>query len=323
MLVALSVDMEGASQLRSVCETFGCMPEYWETGKPRLGADVAAACEGLLAGGASEVAILDNHGGNTINVAADSLPTGARREAWHVYDLPEHGVDAMFQVGYHARGGVDGFLSHTYMPGLRLRAAGELISESHCRAWAAEVPLLGIIGNDLHLATLGSLEETPYLVVQTSAGRAAMEPTSADMQEGLDAISSFAEECIRRRASASFVRAPAGVNFEASLPNGRDVVEAMVGAGWTRTGEVEFAVELESWRDSREPLAAAMNAALAPFLPYWLGGFAGPDEAAAADPRRVALLRTIFDAWAAESQPQWYTEAADPFPTGVAEQLGG
>ena len=43
MLIALSVDMEGASQLRSVCETFGCMPEYWETGKPRLEADVAVA----------------------------------------------------------------------------------------------------------------------------------------------------------------------------------------------------------------------------------------------------------------------------------------
>jgi hypothetical protein len=85
----------------------------------------------------------------------------------------------MFQVGYHARGGVEGFLSHTYVPGLRLRVAGELISESHCRAWAAEVPLLGIIGNDLHLATLGSFEETPYLVVQTSAGRATTFTTSA------------------------------------------------------------------------------------------------------------------------------------------------
>ena len=64
-----------------------------------------------------------------------------------------------------------------------------------------------------------------------------------------------------------------------------------------------------------------MNAALAPFLPYWLGGFAGPDEAAAADRDRVAQLRMIFDAWAAESQPQWYTEAADPLPAGVAERL--
>ena len=89
MLVAVSVDMEGVSQLRNVRETFGCMPEYWQTGKPRLEADVAAACEGLLAGGASELAVLDNHGGNTVNVSAESLPPGARLENWHVYELRE------------------------------------------------------------------------------------------------------------------------------------------------------------------------------------------------------------------------------------------
>ena len=47
------------------------------------------------------------------------------------------------------------------------------------------------------------------------------------------------------------------------------------------------------------------------------------DEADAADQERVGHLVTIFDAWAAESHPQWYTEAADPFPAGVAERLGG
>ena len=144
MLVAVSVDMEGASQLRGVREIFGCMPEYWETGKPRLEADVAAVCEGLLGGGASELVVLDNHGGNTVNVSPESLPPGARLETWNVYELREHGVDAMFQVGYHARGGLDGFLSHTYVPGLRLRAGGELISESHARVWAAEVPRSGL-----------------------------------------------------------------------------------------------------------------------------------------------------------------------------------
>lgn len=149
-----------------VREIFGCMPEYWETGKPRLEADVRATCEGLVAGGASELVVLDNHGGNTVNVAATPLPAGARLETWNVYELPEHGVDAMFQVGYHPRGGVDGFLSH--VPGLRLRVDGELMSESHGRAWAAEVPLLGIVGNDLHQRMLGSLEGTPYLVVQES-----------------------------------------------------------------------------------------------------------------------------------------------------------
>ena len=322
MIVAVSVDMEGASQLGNVREIFGYMPEYWETGKPRLEADVAAACEGLLAGGASQLVVLDNHGGNTVNVSPESLPSGARLETWNVYELSDHGVEAMFQVGYHARGGVDGFLSHTYVPGLRLRVDGELISESHGRAWAAEVPLLGIVGNDLHQQTLGSLAGTAYLVVQESVGRAAMRPVFRDPEQGLDAIRAFAETCLRESGSAAAIEAPAGVTFEASMPNGRDVVDDMTGAGWTRLGDVDFAVDLETWRDSREPLAAAMNAALAPFMPYWLSGFASADEADAADQERVQQLVTIFDAWAAESQPQWHTQPADPVPAGVAEQLG-
>ena len=317
-LVAVSVDMEGASQLGSVREIFGCMAPYWETGKPRLEADVAAACEGLLAGGATELVVLDNHGGNTVNVSPEALPTGARLETWNVYDLREHGVDAMFQVGYHARGGVEGFLSHTYLPGLRLRAGGELISESHGRAWAAAVPLLGIVGNDLHRETLGSLAGTPYLVVQESLGRAAMRPVFGDPEEGLDAIRSFARDAVRDGGS---VPEPAGLTFEASLPNGGEVAEDLAAAGWMRAGEVEFAVELDSWRDSREPLAAAMSAAIAPFLPYWLSGFANAEEAAAADRKQVGRLELIFDAWAAQSQPEWYTEAADPFPPGVAGKL--
>jgi D-aminopeptidase len=220
MLVAVSVDMEGASQLRSVREIFGCMPEYWETGKPRLEADVAVACEGLLAGGASELVVLDNHGGNTVNVSPESLPPGARLETWNAYELRENGVDAMFQVGYHARGGVDGFLSHTYVPGLRLRVGAELISESHGTVWAAEVPVLGIVGNDLHQQTLGSLEGTPYLVVQESTGRDAMRPVFADPQDGLEAIRSFAQTSARASASARAIAAPTSVTFEASMPNG-------------------------------------------------------------------------------------------------------
>jgi hypothetical protein len=64
-----------------------------------------------------------------------------------------------------------------------------------------------------------------------------------------------------------------------------------------------------------------MNAALAPFLPYWLGGFDSAKHAAEADQQRVAQLRLIFDAWAEESQPEWWDERADPLPPGIAQAL--
>ena len=149
-----------------------------------------------------------------------------------------------------------------------------------------------------------------------------MRPVFTAPTDGFDAIRSFAQACVRDSGSAPAFDAPAGVTFEASLPNGRDVVDELAGAGWGRVGDVEFAVELATWPDSRGPLAAAMSAAVAPFVPYWQTGFASADGAEAANRELVASLVTIFDAWAAESHPQWYTEAADPFPAGVAEQLG-
>lgn len=321
MRIAVSVDMEGASQLRSVREIWGCLPEYWQTGKPRLEADVAAACEGLLAAGASEILVLDNHGGNTVNVSQEVLPDGARLETWRDFDLHEHQVDATFQVGYHPRGGVDGFLSHTMMPGLRLRANGELISESHCRAWASGVPLLGITGNDLHRETLGSLEGTPFLVTQISAGRAAMTPVWDNPADGYAAIRQFAERCLADAGSAPPVTPPSDFLFETSMPNGADAVDELCAAGWTRIGEVEFQAELATWAETRELIAAAMNAGIAPYLPYWIGGFASAEDAAAADRDKVEVIRMIFDAWADEAQPQWYTAPTDPLPPGIEEQL--
>jgi hypothetical protein len=140
-----------------------------------------------------------------------------------------------------------------------------------------------------------------------------MHPVFDDPEDGLKAIRSFAQACARDSGSTPAVAAPAAVTFEASMPNGRAVVEELAGAGWVRVGDVEFAVELDTWRDSRQPLAFAMNAALAPFMPYWLSGFANAEEATAADQQRVKKLVTIFDAWAADSHPEWYTQAADPF----------
>ena len=321
MRIAVSVDMEGVSQLKSVNELWGALPEYWETGKPATEADVHAACEGLLAGGATELVVLDNHGGNRVNVSAEALPAGARLETWRDFDLRDHAIDATFQVGYHARGGVDGFLSHSYVPGLRLRLDGERISESHGRTWASAVPLLGITGNDLHEATLGSLAGTPFLVTQTTISRSAMQPAWESPEDGYEAIRAFAELCVQNAARAPQPSPPADALFEASLPNGVEVVAQLEAAGWERQGEVEFAARLRTWDDARPLIAAAMDAAMAPFLPYWLGSFDSATDAAAADPERVAELRLIFEAWARESHPEWYTTSVDALPAGVRERL--
>lgn len=302
MLVVVSTDMEGVSQLRQAREIVAACPEYWLTGKPRYEEEVAAACEGLLTGGATEVVVLDNHAsGNPANIAADALPSGARLETWNLWDVPRHGVDAMLQVGYHARGGVDGFLSHSYAFDLRLRCGDEIISESHGRAWAARTRLIGIIGNDAHEQTLGSLSGTPFLVVQRSKGRAAAEPVAE-----LDAIQEFARTCAENAADVQPVDVPSETRLAASLPNGAEVEAAMRQGGWTRTGEVEYEVPLRTWDDAREPVGTAMLASFSDVLPVWSNDLTSPELADAYDPAKREQLVAAIDAWAETSGPEWF-----------------
>jgi D-aminopeptidase len=306
VLVVLSADMEGISQLRRAREILAACPEYWELGKPRFQEEVAAACEGLMAGGATEIVVLDNHGGgNPANISANALPAGARLETWNLWDVPQYGVDAMLQVGYHARGGVDGFLSHTYVPGLRLRCGDEPISESHGRAWAARTRLIGITGNDLHAETLGSLSGTPFLVVQRSAGHGAAEPIAS-----LDAVREFAQACVENAADVPPVAVPGNARLAASMPNGAEVEATMRDGGWARTGAVEYEVELRTWDDAREPVAAAMRSAFAPLVHAWSNGLTSAEQAEEHDPAAREWLGRAIDVWGETSEPEWFTEPA-------------
>lgn len=302
MRVVLSSDMEGISQLRRAREILAACPEYWHTGRPRYEAEVAAACEGLLAGGATEVIVLDNHAsGNPANLAADALPSGARLESWNLWDVPRHDVDAMLQVGYHARGGVDGFLSHTYAFELRLRCGDELISESHGRAWAARTRLIGIVGNDAHERTLGSLSGTPFLVVQRSNGHASSEPL-----EALDAVREFARTCAENASGVRPVDVPGETRLAATMPHAATVEAAMREGGWTRTADVEYEVPLRTWDDAREPIGAAMLAAFSPILSAWSNELTSAERAQAYDSAKRERLVAALDAWAADSGPEWF-----------------
>jgi D-amino peptidase len=302
--------MEGISQLRHPYEIFACRPEYWDTGRARMQRDTDAAVAGLLEGGAGEVIILDNHAsGNPVNVTTDHLPDSVRLETWNVFELPEHGIDAMLQVGYHARGGGTGFVSHTYGPGLRLRVDDELISESHGRAWASQAPLIGIVGNDSHRDTLGSLAETPYLVVQRTVRNDLAEPVF-DADEGDDAIRAFARDAVRTTRALPAPSIPRDVAFAASLTNGHEQQQALEAAGWKRTGDVEYEARLANWSDARELIPAAMAAALVPLMPFWVGA-TSREQATALDPARVERISEIADQWTGRIHPDWYIAPDD------------
>jgi D-amino peptidase len=302
MRVALSIDMEGVSQITDVREICAAFEEYWDSGRGKLHADVVAAAEGLLAGGADEVVLLDNHAsGNPVNLDGLPLPEGARLVSWHPVELRERDVDAQLQVGYHARGGINGFLSHTYCPGMRLRVGDELISESHGRAWGAGVPLAGIIGSDRHATSLGSLGDTPFLVVQETLSRARAQPLF-EPEHGYAEIRAFARDALRDLPQPP---EPPGTLLEASLENGRAVVSMMEEAGWRRTSDLEFEIELADWSQSRGPLNVAMGAAFVEFGRAWSNELTSKEAIASHDPEMAELRRGLLD-WADATEPDWY-----------------
>jgi D-aminopeptidase len=307
MRIVLSGDMEGISQVVDAREVSAAFPEYWLTGRDRYNDDVRAAARGLVAGGATEVLVLDNHAsGNPENLVQDGLPEGARIESLNVFDIPGREIDGMFQVGYHARAGIHGFLSHTYSPYLKLRVNDELIGESHGRIWAAQIPLLGIVGTDAHGASLGSLAEAPFLVVQKSASRQKTTPSHADPDEAAAAIEEFARACMRSRASAPRPSAPARPEFHAHLACAEEDRQVMIRVGWSpRDNDDAFSIQLESWADARAPLYAAMDAANGPMnrlqTRHDLTSAGSVDGAAQA----LAPTRDHFLTWAAAADPEW------------------
>lgn len=312
MRVVIVFDMEGTSHIGDYHEVCPIFPEYWDVGRRKLTADIAAAARGLLEGGASEVVVLNHHGAGAVewpNALPDELPDGVHLIDWDMLAMREH-VDAMFQVGAHARGGSPTFWSHTILPGLRLRVGDELLSESHEWAWTGDVPVLGIVGSAGLGAGLGSLSDVPFLAVQDSVDRTSARPILRSPDETANAIRSFASMAFRNGGQRS--RSPRGVVLDASLQNGDDAAEAMAAAGWRRTSRTEFRLEVDSWRSDGEPVDAALGAAAGAAWQPYVWTLEGMDPSSrqsglAFPPARLARTEAWLTAWTNDRTSEWIT----------------
>ncbi|MGI6209140.1 MAG: M55 family metallopeptidase [Anaerolineae bacterium] len=121
-----------------------------------LAAEVNAAVEGALQGGADEVVVWDGHAAQ-FNLPLDALHPDAvyvmGAPTPELFPLISEGADAAFLVGYHAMAGTPGaVLAHTWSTdGQRLRINGREMGEiGLCAAYAGwyGVPVLMVSGDD-------------------------------------------------------------------------------------------------------------------------------------------------------------------------------
>lgn len=124
MKVYLSADIEGTCGITAWCETERSTPYDYSYFKKQMTAEVKAACEGALAGGADELFVRDAHD-SARNLDPALLPQQARiMRGWTgdplsmMSGLDKGGFGAVLFTGYHAWASCPGNpLSHTMNTG--------------------------------------------------------------------------------------------------------------------------------------------------------------------------------------------------------------
>lgn len=163
-------DMEGLSGEGDPQLFFFGTPQY-PKGQELLVADINAVVDGLYAGGATEVHVVDGHGsGNPEpDVRRDLLDTRAQqvfrdRPFDTYFDLvAPNAYDAVAVVGMHAKTGSGGFASHTLTLGMEVIFNGKKVTETEIvgLSWGREnIPVIFASGDD-HLAR--DLQTMPWI----------------------------------------------------------------------------------------------------------------------------------------------------------------
>jgi D-amino peptidase len=224
--VLVIYDMEGLSGV----DRFGftnCLADStaYKLGREHLAADVNAVVDGVLAGGASDVRVLDQHGSGcdaTPDLPAEKLHPRAKHIDMRTGDPFSEPWDAVLLVGMHARGGSGGFLAHTGTFGGERIVNDRSVSEPELLALgfgARGVPIVFVSGDDrLRMELAERLPWLTYVTVKTtqSPDRAALRPVDEVRQE----LRVGAQLALQKRATAKALKlvAPFTAGFRATAP---------------------------------------------------------------------------------------------------------
>lgn len=206
MRIYISADMEGITGLVDADDVQPGGRDY-ERGRLMMAEDVNAAVRGAVAAGASDIVVNDAHGPmrNLLPETVDArarLLRGKPKQMGMLEGLTaEH--DAMVCVGYHARAGTLGVLSHSFMGHeiedmwLDGRPVGE-IGLAQATAAAFGVPMVVLTGDDTACAEISAWDDSVTAVaVKYAHGRFAAEVRPAE--EARRAI----EEAVTARLSVT------------------------------------------------------------------------------------------------------------------------
>jgi D-amino peptidase len=236
MKVFLSSDMEGTAGVVDWQQCVGDGPEA-AAGRALLLAEVNAAIEGAVAGGATEIVVNDSHS-TMRNLPADALAGGASyisgsHKPLYMMQGLDDSFDAVLFVSYHGSVGAPAGLSHTYNPRavMEARLGGVVTGEAGINALVAAhygVPVVLVTGDRCACEETAALIPAVHAaVVKEHVSRLAAHSLHPARARAL--IRQTAQRAIEGAASAS--PPPVGsAPLEISVRT-TDIAEA---AGWVR-----------------------------------------------------------------------------------------
>ncbi|MFI6070736.1 M55 family metallopeptidase [Actinoplanes sp. NPDC051343] len=195
MKVYVSTDMEGTAGIVDWAQCVGDGPEA-AAGRELLLAEVNAAIDGALAGGATEIVVNDSHSVMR-NLAPERLHgraayiSGSHKPLYMMEGL-DPSFDAIFFVSYHgSMGGDPAVLSHTYNPRAvaEVRLNGQVVGESGVNALVAAhhgVPIVLVTGDQTACEeTVAVVPRVETAVVKKSITRFAAESLHPEVARDL------------------------------------------------------------------------------------------------------------------------------------------
>jgi D-amino peptidase len=210
--VFLSSDMEGTAGIVDWAQCSGESAEA-DAGRKLLLAEVNAAIEGAVAGGATEIVVNDSHS-TMRNLPPDQLAGGAsyisgsHKPLYMMQGLDET-FDAVLFVSYHGSMGAAAVLSHTYNPSAvtEVRLEGTVTGEAGINALVAAhfgVPVVLVTGDRV------ACEETAAILpgIHTAVVKEVVSRVAAHSLHPRQACALIDEAAHRAVAGAASIAAP-------------------------------------------------------------------------------------------------------------------
>jgi len=234
--VFLSTDMEGTAGVVDWEQCTGDGPQA-EAGRRLLLAEVNAAIEGAIEGGATQVVVNDSHS-KMRNLPPDQLAgqasciSGSHKPLYMMQGLDD-GFGACLFISYHGSVGAPAGMSHTYNPRavVEARLDGQVVGEAGINSLVAAhygVPVVLVTGDDSACAETAALIPS----IRTAVVKRHVSRVAADSLHPVAARELIREQARAAVAGAAAAPPPAlepGV-LEVSVRHS-DIAEA---ASWVR-----------------------------------------------------------------------------------------